>query len=281
VIRLAIRVRREQADAALAALLGLSPAGLEEVDVDAQTIEYALYGAPAELPSLSDLEAALGAELIAVQTSEIADDWPERWRDFHQPSVVAGRLYVRPPWHPPRSEPGLIDVAIEPAQAFGTGSHATTRMCLELMVGLERAGDATGALLDVGCGSGVLAIAAAKLGFAPVEAIDHDPLSVEATRTNAAANGVRVAVREADLARQRLPFAQTLVANLLLAPLLELSRQLERPPERLIASGLLDVQGDEFADELRERHALQERARERDGDWLAMLFARADPRVSS
>src|SRR5690606_664719 len=105
-------------------------------------------------------------------------------RAFHTPVEVAGRLRVRPPWEPPRE--GLLDVVIDPGMAFGTAQHATTRACLELLCGLP----AGGPLVDAGCGSGVLSVAARRLGFGPVWAIDSDPLSVEATVGNARRNGV-------------------------------------------------------------------------------------------
>ncbi|MGD0981260.1 MAG: 50S ribosomal protein L11 methyltransferase, partial [Solirubrobacteraceae bacterium] len=134
---------------------------------------------------------------------------------------------------------------------------------------------------DVGCGSGILAIAAAKLGFSPVIALDNDPACVDAATANATANLVSVDIRAWDLRRDRLPAATTVVANLLLAPLLLLSERLERPPERLIASGLLVGQAEELERELESRHRLRRAASLRDGDWLAMLFAGGAPRVSS
>jgi ribosomal protein L11 methyltransferase len=281
VIRLAVRVDRAHAEAALAELLVFSPDGLEEIEIDDGTVEYVLYGADGELPSLPALEASVGEALVAVRTSEIADDWPDRWREFHRPVAVGRRVHVRAPWHPPPAEPGLIDVIIDPGQAFGTGAHATSRLCIELLVGLERDGVAHGMLLDVGCGSGILAIAASKLGFQPVVALDNDPACIEATQANAAANGVVIETRAADLRSDPLPDADTIVANLLLAPLLELARRLEARPAHLIASGLLAEQGDQLARELDERAQLREAVRLREGDWLAMLFVAADPRVSS
>ena len=137
-IRLAIRVAREQAELVLAELAELAPAGLEERDVDALTVEYAIYGAPGELPPLPDLKAAAGGALVDVSTTELADDWDVRWRTWHPAVVVeaGGRtLRVRPPWEEP--QPGTIDVAIEPAQAFGTGAHETTRLSLALLMELR------------------------------------------------------------------------------------------------------------------------------------------------
>src|SRR5947209_15805008 len=97
-LRLAVRVERDQAELVLAELLELAPSGVEEVELAGGVIEYAVYGAPGELPALPDLRAAAGAALVEVSTSEIAEDWSERWRSFHHPLVLPGRLRVRPPW---------------------------------------------------------------------------------------------------------------------------------------------------------------------------------------
>ena len=271
-IRLAVRVARADAPDALAELLAFSPAGVEEVDVDDATVEYVLYGARGELPSLHALRAGVGAALVEVSSSEIADDWASRWRSFHRPIEIAGALYVRPPWHEPADDSKLIDVVIDPGQAFGTGSHATTRLCLELLVSLAQNGGAAGPLLDLGTGSGVLAIAAAKLGFAPVSGVDHEPESVAAARTNAAANGVAIEVSRLDLRRDALPSAPTITANLLRPLLLELARRLREPPAVLIASGLLTDQLDEVAGEFAARQGLHEQGRRHDGEWSALLL---------
>jgi ribosomal protein L11 methyltransferase len=273
VIRLAVRVAREDAPAALAELLAFSPAGVEECDGDDDTVEYVLYGAAGELPTLPTLRASVGAALVEVATSEIADDWATRWRSFHRPVEIAGTLYVRPPWYPP-PPPGadLIDIAIDPGQAFGTGAHATTQLCLALLVSLARSGEARGPLLDLGSGSGVLAIAAAKLGFAPVTALDHEQESVLAAAENAQVNGVTLEVRRADLGVDELPSAPVIAANLLRPLLLELAARLREPPALLIASGLLIEQADEITAAFAQRHGLRERARVEQGEWSALLL---------
>src|SRR2546423_10475144 len=121
-IRLAVRVRREDAEVALADLLDLAPAGVEEVDLpDEGLVEYAVYGAPGELPELPDLRAAAGGALVEVRTSEVGDDWAQRWRAFHRPVLIDRRLLVRAPWHAPAE--GVAEVMIDPRQAFGTGAH--------------------------------------------------------------------------------------------------------------------------------------------------------------
>jgi ribosomal protein L11 methyltransferase len=268
-IRLAVRVRREQAELVLAELLSLAPSGVEETAVGEDVIEYAVYGPPGELPELPEVRAAAGAALVEVSTTEIADDWAERWRSFHRPLVLDGRLRVRPPWEPAGGEP--LDVVIDPGRAFGTGAHATTRLCLELLLGL--AGAPAGSLADLGCGSGVLAIVAARLGFAPVVALDFDAAAVEATAANARANGVALDVRRFDLRFDDLPGARVVVANLLGPLLLEWAGRdwPAGPPERLIASGLLAGEADRVAEAFADQ-GLCVRERREQGEWAALLF---------
>ncbi len=279
-VRLAVRVAREQSEIVLAELLELAPGGVEEVDVDGGVVEYAVYGPPGELPALPDLRAAAGSALVEVITTEVADDWADRWREFHRPLVLGDRLTVRPPWEPPAA--AGLDLMIDPAQAVGTGAHATTRMCLELLLELAppRVGGAAcsapGAV-DLGCGSGVLAIAAAKLGWDPVLALDYDPLSVKATSDNALVNGVGhlLGVRRFDLRSEIVPAAPLVLANLLAPLLLVWCEQLAagaQLPGSAIASGLLAEEADAISGAF-ARAGLHERGRRRSGDWAALLLA--------
>jgi ribosomal protein L11 methyltransferase len=270
VLRLAVRVERERAEIVLAELLELAPGGVEEVSVGPDVVEYAVYGAPGELPALPDLTAAAGDALVAVSTSEVADDWAQRWREFHKPLVLDGRLAVRPPWEPPVGAP--VEVVIDPGQAFGTGAHATTRLCLELMLDLP----AGGGFVDLGCGSGVLAIAAARLGWDPVVALDYDPASVEATVDNARVNGVTISVARHDLRVDPVATGRTVAANLLRPLLLAwASRLADAPslPEAVIASGLLVGEADEVAGAFAAL-GLAQTARRESGEWAALLLER-------
>ncbi len=257
-IRLAVRVAREHADTVLAQLLELVPSGLEERELG-DAVEFVLYGAAGELPDVGEVRAAAGEALVEVSSSELPDDWDERWRSFHTVLDV-GRLRVRPPWEPAR--PDALDVVIDPGQAFGTGSHPTTRLVLELLAELEPAG----ALADWGCGSGILAIAAAKLGWAPVLACDHDPASVEATLAGASVNGVSLEVSRRDLRREPGPWAPTVLANLVRPLLLDVAAVMTRPPERLIASGLLVDEVDEVV----AAFGMAEARRIEGGGWAAV-----------
>jgi ribosomal protein L11 methyltransferase len=265
VIRLAVRVPRAQAELVLAELAVLAPAGFEERDVG-DLVEYAIYGAPGELPDLGEVRALVGDALLDVVTTEVPDDWEERWRQWHRPLDV-GPLRVRPPWEPER--PDALDVVIDPGQAFGTGAHPSTRLTLQLLLDVP----AEGALADWGCGSGVLAIAAARLGFAPVLACDHEEAALAATAAAAADNGVTVAVSRCDLRRAVGPWAPTVTANLVRPLLLEVAALMERPPERLIASGLETFEVDEVVAAFGRRGLTP--ASRRDGDgWSAILLVR-------
>ena len=226
-IRLVLACARgDEAEAiARAALLETFTDGLEERRAAGGGLELAVYCAdrPARLP-----------EVAGVWSEEpVAEGWEDGWRAFHTGRTVAGRLWVGPPWETPPS--GLAAVVIDPGRAFGTGAHATTLLCLELL-----ARQRPGPLLDLGCGSGVLALAAARLGHAPVLACDDDPAAVEVTHENAERNDCDIQVWQCDALYDELPKGVDLwLANLQLAPLEELAWRPDLPP-RLIVSGLLE-----------------------------------------
>ena len=270
-IRLAVRCRPQDAEPVLASLLELAPNGVEE-DRGPDWVEYAIYGGPGEVPDLGEVKAASGEATVEVTTTSVPDDWADRWADFHKPIEVAGRLAVRPSWWDARE--GLIDVVIDPGRAFGTGAHATTRLCLELLIELESGGEAGGPLADWGTGSGVLGIAAAKLGWGPVTGCDREQSSLEAAAENAAANGVGMAVERMDVREGPLPLAPTVSANLT-APLLRAcAAQLaagEERPQVLVCSGMLVREADEVSASFAEA-GLAEHDRRTDGDWAALLL---------
>jgi ribosomal protein L11 methyltransferase len=296
VIRLAVRVAAEQAEIVLAELLELAPAGVEELQIDPETVEYAVYGSPGEIPSLPDLRAVAGEALVEISTSEVAEDWQERWKRFHRPVMIAPpdsgstrpvvpALHVRPPWEASsehRDGP-VRELVIDPGQAFGTGAHASTRLCLELLLELVCSEAARGPLLDVGTGSGVLAIAAAALGYEPVLGLDHERESVQAAGENAAVNGVEIDVRRFELRSEALPWMDSadgateqlvVLANLLRPLLLELARTMPAAPAHLIMGGLLCEEADEVAGAFAERLGMRERTRRASGEWAAVWLTR-------
>jgi ribosomal protein L11 methyltransferase len=270
-IRLAVRCAPDQAELVLAELTVLAPNGVEE-ERGPGYVEYAIYGGEGELPELGEIDAAVGAGRVEVSSTEIPDDWADRWRDFHKPLLVAGRLWLRPSWEPPRE--GTIDVVVDPGRAFGTGAHPTTRLCLQFLAELEAVGEAGGALVDLGTGSGVLAIAAAKLGWGPVRAYDHEASALDATEANAAANGVELELERINL-RERLPqLAPTVVANMTAPVLAAVAGQLDGAPSTLVCSGLLPSELDDLTAAFAPC-GLAEAERRREGDWAALLLRRA------
>jgi ribosomal protein L11 methyltransferase len=273
-IRLAVRCRPEAAEIVLAELSALVPEGVEE-DHGPGWVEYAIYGAPGELPALGDLEATAGEALVEVTTSEVPDDWADAWQEFHRSVLVGGRVNVRPSWEPPNSTRGAVDVVIDPGRAFGTGAHPTTRLCLEALLGLAEAGEAVGPLADLGTGSGVLAIAAAKLGWSPVKACDREQAALEAAAANAAANGVEVELARVDVRTEPPPPAATLVANLTAPLLVAVAEQLAavEPPRQLVCSGLLPSESEAVVAAFAKR-GLDRPDRRVAGDWAAISFRR-------
>ena len=273
-VRLGIRVRRERAELALAALLPILQNGAEETEPDQDEVEFAVYAPRAELPNLGDVRALVGDALIDVALSEVPPGWERRWHQYLQPvEVGAGprRLRIRPPWQPAVAQDGRLEVVIDPAELFGAGSHATTQLCLELLLEL----DVGGPLCDWGSGSGILAVTAARLGFDPVDAVEVMPDGLEAIKRNAAANGVRVRTHWRNLAVTPAPWAPTVTANLTVDLLAAIAGDaLERPPERMITSGVLAERAGEVAAAF-ARHGLRESERRVRGEWAAVVLERS------
>jgi ribosomal protein L11 methyltransferase len=167
-----------------------------------------------------------------------------------------------------------VDIVIDPGQAFGTGAHATTRMCLELLLELADESKTRGPLIDLGTGSGVLAIAAAKLGWGPVIGVDHERAALEATAANAEANGVELDLRRVNLRGQPPPVAPTMVANLTGPLLRDVAERLdEARPNDLLCSGALASEAEAVVGSFAGA-GLHERNRRTDGDWVALALRR-------
>jgi ribosomal protein L11 methyltransferase len=202
-------------------MLELFPEGFEEIDRPdgVELVAYTDAGG----------EERLWHVFGGVRGEDVAADWRDRWKEFHRP-IRIGRLWVGPPWHEPPA--GVTAIVIDPGRAFGTGAHPTTQLCLELLLELAPA-----SVLDLGCGSGVLAIVAAKLGCAPVIALDADENAVAATRANARTNGVQIEVRQADVFGDELPATDIALANITRPALVTVAPRLRS--SRVVSSGYL------------------------------------------
>ncbi len=211
-----MRVEAHEADVALLQMLEWFPGGIEQEDCPEGVV---LSGYAEQSPAAGLTE------------QDVQPGWETRWREFHRPVRVGG-LWIGPPW----SAPEEIAVVIDPGSAFGTGAHPSTRAALELLQRFPPQ-----ALLDLGCGSGVLSIAALKLGFGPVAAFDLDPLAVSAAADNAALNAVSFTVGQADVLTDPLPPAPLWLANLQLDLIQRLLSRADLP-EVMIVSGLLSSQ---------------------------------------
>lgn len=270
-VEVAVRVGAPQAELAELAVGEFSPGGFRQEQLPDGSAIFAVY-----LPAGDEgrFEAWLAGEGITTdgtaQVVPVPADWSERWKEFHQPVVVGG-LWVGPPWQVDDAPPGVKRVVIEPAQGFGTGAHPTTRLMLALLQEQPRA-----SLLDLGCGSGVLSVAAAMLGFGPVTAIDNDLAAIDATIENLERNGVHgVRVRRLDALREELPRADVVLANVILEPLVRIAPRMTAP--RLVLSGLLRSQAADCAAAYEAVGYVVRERRDRDG-WAALVLddARAD-----
>jgi ribosomal protein L11 methyltransferase len=199
---------------------------------------------------LASLRQAMPGSTVRLRRRRLAPaDWAGAWKKRFRPLRIGKRLLVRPSWHRGRPAPGEVVIEIDPGQAFGTGSHASTALAMEAIEGLSAEAARRGAALDIGTGTGILAITLARLGWSRVLAVDIDPDAVAAAADNVRLNGVadRVTVRQAEPAQVGGAF-DLLAANLsrqeLLRLLPELGR-LSRPSATLVLSGLLEEQAGE------------------------------------
>jgi ribosomal protein L11 methyltransferase len=242
-----VLVPGERLEEATATMLELFPEGFVEER----------RGDSVELAAFTDEAGAdlLGQRFGRVATEPVSPGWEDEWKRFHRP-VEVGPLWIGPPWERPAA--GLEPVVIDPGQAFGTGAHPTTRLCVELLLELDR-----GSVLDIGCGSGVLAIAACKLGFGPVAAVDSDQAAVEAATRNAEANAVQVEVCLLDATDEGLPAAEIALANIDLATLARLSPLSQL--RALVTSGYYESERPDVA-------GFAHAARRAEAGWAADLF---------
>jgi ribosomal protein L11 methyltransferase len=195
------------------------------------------------------------------------DDWANAWKAFYKPARVGNRLVVTPPWEAPPHLPGDVTIIMDPGMAFGTGSHPTTRLCLAAIEDYVRPGMK---VADIGTGSGILAIAAAKLGASHVNACDIDSLAVGIAAKNALANEVTIEVGE------QLPSGgyDVVVANILADVIIGMADDLTArllPSGTLIVSGIIDTREADVSAALQARGLTQKEVR-REGEWVAIVL---------
>jgi len=249
--------------------------GAEETDAQTGVISHVAWfkaGADSQLVRARIAAAALLAGVSAdnIQFQELGDDWETAWQKDWQAMPIGERLWVRPSFCSP-SPPGRIDIVLDPGMAFGTGMHPTTRLCLAVMESIC-AHEMPGSLLDMGTGSGVLAIAAAKLGVAHVLALDNDPVAVDVCKKNAIINSVSIRSRLGDQPPDDI--YDLVVANILAGPLIEMAPKLSRcAGSRLLLSGLLHSHLEEVG-RVYAREGLSVEHEKEDGEWGALLFSK-------
>jgi ribosomal protein L11 methyltransferase len=204
---------------------------------------------------------------------EVEDtDWTDAWREHYVPQRI-GRVVVVPSWLDEPVAEGDVRITLDPGMAFGTGLHPTTRGCLVLMQDVDPMPDS---VLDVGCGSGILALAALRLGARHADALDTDPLAVDASRRNAARNGLadRVEAAVGSLPEEPARRYPLVVANLVAAVLIGLAPRLAAhvaADGRLVASGIIDQREGEVAAALAAAGLRVER-RLADGEWVSLVL---------
>jgi len=250
----------------LDALMPLLPHGVYQRDLGGGRAELAFYG---DALDGTEIDALAGATLLARDEDDVPDSREARRARVGHAWEVAGRLRVRSPLDPPGTD-GLPEIVIEPLEgAFGTGAHPTTRMTLELLLGLEPGGG----FADLGCGAGLLAVVAARLGFEPVFAVDVEPRAAESARRNAERNGVEVRAVQADLLEVPPPPARTLAGNMPFYVHERAAAAVDPATEHVLASGIVADQATATA-ELYAPAGLTERARLTTGGWAAIWLAR-------
>ena len=235
---------------------------------------------PADAPRAAEALAAAGRIVgleLAPETGTIPDeDWKLSYRKHFKTEVISPRLVVRPPWEAVTPAPGQKVLTLDPGIAFGTGQHPTTRACLDAIDALAVEGTDR-SFLDVGCGSGILSIAAALEGFRDVHGFDNDPDAVRNAKENAEANGLGALFSDGDLSAPGVVAPADVVAANVLAPVLvRFAREvgaLVNPGGRLILSGILDEQ----YDDVRAAYAalgFTELSNRLIGEWQTGLFAK-------
>ncbi|MCB2028083.1 MAG: 50S ribosomal protein L11 methyltransferase [Rhodoferax sp.] len=290
-VELSLRCPQDRVEDVSDALQALDAQSVSVEDADALTdAEQALFGEPGMVPTtigwrhstikalFADDAAARDAARILGAQDFFADctvdgiaplaqqDWVRLTQSQFEPVAIEPDFWIVPTWHQPPAQASHV-IRLDPGLAFGTGTHPTTRMCLQ-WIARNRGADALGRVLDYGCGSGILAIAAAMFGATAADALDIDPAAVTSARDNAQANGVRIACGLPDQASGQY---QTVLANILATPLKVLAPLLcarVAPGGSLVLSGILERQADELTQAYAPHAALQVSASQE--GWILM-----------
>lgn len=252
-----------------------TPTVWEDVETRAVRLDVFLEdasSAPGVAEAIRAAATLAGFELAPTTETLPAADWTEAWKRFFHVERVSPRIVIRPSWETYAAAPGEAVLTLDPGMSFGTGKHPTTRACLQLLDALAT-GDLSRPVLDMGCGSGILAIAARKLGFTHVRGFDYDPDAVSVARENAAANGLDIPFEPRDLA-SNLDQGAIVLANILGPVLIEHAAEVAcavLPGGALIASGILDTLYPDVRDAFASR-GLREARSILIGEWRTGLF---------
>lgn len=232
-------------------------------------------GSQKQAEGLKDELVRLGVQQVDIE-SVPDEDWSELWKIHFKPRLIGEKIWVRPTWEEAPAAPGQIEIVLDPGQAFGTGDHPTTRVCMRLMEKVDLTGMTA---YDLGCGSGILAIVAMKLGISSIVASDIDPISVAVTKENMVMNDVSFPAYEGAGFVDPTPQAYDLVlSNIISATLIRLSPEIAekvKPGGLWIASGIIEgnwpdvrAAGEKAGFELLETV--------NEDDWVGAMFRRGD-----
>ena len=232
-------------------------------------------------PILRSWEQLLSEPIRAIsQTTIKREDWSESWKKYFHPFQASNRLVIKPSWENYEARAGEIVLEIDPGMCFGTGSHGTTMGCLQYLDELAEAPDRPRSLIDAGCGTAILSMAAHRLGYGPIFAFDYDPAAIHVSDENLARAGIRdkVQLAEGDVHAIQPPFQADLVVANILAPILLTAAEnlaaMVRPGGRLVLSGILTSQYDEVLERF-ERLGFTDLERRTIKEWTSGVVRKA------
>jgi len=274
-----VAVALEEVELVSSLLFDLGALGIEERDASTLLKSQAGEDTTTLVASFEDdaaagaAQAELSGQWRAQLEHVVGDAWRDGWKAYFKPLRVGERFVVRPSWEPYTAQPNDLVITLDPGQAFGTGTHETTQLLLGALSGHVEPG---ARVLDVGTGSGILAIGACLLGASHVTAIDVDPLAVSATQENAAANGVsdRIAASDTDVAQinERFPLVLANIEARVLVPMASVLSERVADGGKLFLSGLLAPDMERMLAAYAHMRVLSQLEA---GDWRALLLERA------